>query len=116
MKTKLAQFAILTLVCLFSLHTAHAASLSGKQTKGTSAQSQAKLECSPLKISGNKRISAISGNNAGFWIMKDGQVVARFYKKNDPSAVGTVLPAGTYYVYPNLPKGASTATVTLSIN
>lgn len=115
MRSTLSKLAIIVFLSLLSLQITNAAtSISGKQTKGSAGQN-AKLQCSPVTIASPKRIASVTGSNAGFWIMKGGSNVMKFYKSNDPSAIGKTLPAGTYYVYPNLKKGASTATVTITL-
>lgn len=115
-KSLWSKLAVFAFVCFLPLQIASAGvSISGKQTAG-SAGSNAKLTCSPVKISKTMKITGVSGSNAGFWIQKGSATVARYYKSNDPSAKGRSLDPGTYYVYPNLPNGAKTATVTVSLN
>ncbi|MCF7730832.1 MAG: hypothetical protein K9N23_04055 [Akkermansiaceae bacterium] len=115
MKTIWSKLAVFVFTCFVSLQLAHAGvTLSGKQTAG-SAGSNAKLECTAVTVSSPMTISAVSGSNEGFWIQQGSSTVMKFYKSNDPSAVGQKLQAGTYYVYPNLKKGSSAATVTVTL-
>jgi len=115
MKSLLSKLALVMFLGILSVQIASAgASISGKQTRGSAGQN-AKLECTPVTINTTMKITAVTGDNEGFWIMKDGATVGKFYKSNDPSAIGKSLPAGKYYVYPNLKKSAGTATVTVTL-
>ncbi len=114
MKNTLLKAVLLALFLVTPMYMASAETLSGTQTSG-SAGSNAKLQCTAITISKPMTISAVSGNNAGFWVVKGNTTVAQYYKPNDTSAIGTTLQPGTYTVYPNLPKGSSSASVTLTL-
>lgn len=88
--------------------------ISGSQTRGVPGRN-AELKCQPVKITKTVTLKSVSGDNAGFWISNGSSNVATFWKTNDPSAVGTVLKPGTYYVYPNLKQNQNTATVTIKL-
>ncbi len=114
MKT-IAKLALAASVCLLPLQlSAATVTISGKQTSG-SAGSNAKLSGQAVTLSSPMTIASVSGSNAGFWIQKGTQIVARFSKPNDSAAVGTPLQPGTYSVYPNLSPGSTSATVTLTL-
>lgn len=115
MKTIL-KFAALITALLLIAGTAGAQSytLQGSQTRGTPGKN-AKLECTSVKISETVKITAVSGDNSGFWISNGSKTVASFWQPNDPEAKGTILQPGTYYVYPNLRKNQNHATVTLKL-
>lgn len=88
--------------------------LSGSQTRGTAGKN-ASLSCVPVTINKTMKISEVSGDNAGFWIIKGSVAIAYYYKPNDPAAVGLELKPGTYYVYPNLKQNQNTAKVKLTL-
>lgn len=114
MKSTWYKILLFAFVCFVPLQMASAGtSLSGSQTAG-SPGSGAKLSSNPVTLAQPMTISAVSGSNAGFWIQSGSNTVAKFHQPNDPGVVGTTLPPGTYTVYPNLPNGAKSATVTLS--
>jgi len=74
-----------------------------------------KIECLPLVIETPIKIVKITGNNAGFWIKKDGNVIQKFTVTNDPQAVGLELEPGTYQFYPYLVENQQKAVVTLTL-
>ena len=117
LKKLLLTFSVFSLVIMFSFDAAQAQTftISGKQIKG-SAGKNAQLTCQAVKITKKVKITSISGNNAGFWISKGGNAIKKYWKSNDAAAKGFVLNPGTYYVYPNLKKGQSNATVVLTLN
>lgn len=78
----------------------------GTQTAGVAGRN-ASLDGKAVSLPGGCRITAVSGDNAGFWTQGTEKKV--FYKQAD--AVGTVMQAGTYYVYPNLRPGAGNASI-----
>ena len=104
----------MSVIGFFGIQMAAAETISGSQTKG-SAGKNATLRCNPVTISSAKKITSISGSNAGFWIVKGSATIARYYKSNDPSARGKALSPGTYYVYPNLKKGQTQASVNVAV-
>ncbi len=107
---------MITFVMAISMFFAHAVlgqTLYGEQLRGTGSTNNAKTLCKGITLTSTKTIAKITGDNAGFWIMKSGTVIKRYYKKNDPSAINFQLEPGTYYVYPNLKERQNKATVTL---
>lgn len=115
MKSLWSKLLFLAMLCIIPVQMAAAdTTIAGSQTAG-SPGSNAKLSCTPVKISKPMTISAVSGSNAGFWIQSGPNIVARFNNENDASAVGKTLPAGTYTVYPNLPHGGKSATVKITL-
>ncbi len=115
MKALVSKLAMMSVIGFLGIQMAAAETISGSQSKGSAGQN-ATLRCSPVTINATKKITGISGSNAGFWIVKGSTTIARYYKQNDSSAMGKVLSPGTYYVYPNLKNGQGQATVVVSIN
>jgi len=105
---------VLTLILFSGMAVAQSYTIQGSQTRGTPG-SNAKLECNPIQITKDVKITAVSGDNAGFWISNGSTTVASFWEPNDASAVGTVLKPGTYYVYPNLRKNQNYATISIKL-
>ena len=95
---------------------AQAYTIAGSQTKGTAVGNNAQLSCQAVVITKTVKVYEVSGDNAGFWINKNGTVIQKYWETNDKRAVGLVLTPGTYYVYPNLKKGQTTAKVVLKLN
>ncbi len=87
--------------------------IQGSQTKGR-AGVNAKLQCKAVVINKTVKVTAVSGNNNGFWIT-DGRSKYNYWKPNDRSAIGLVLKPGTYYAYPNLKPNANRATVVIHL-
>jgi len=85
-------------------------SIRGSQQRGVPGRN-AVLESAPVKLPRAGVIDSVEGGRAGFWIT--GSRRLSFDSANQ--AIGTRLPAGTYQVYPNLPRGADTASVTLNV-
>ncbi len=79
--------------------------LSGTQSK-LGQHFSAKLESEPVALSQKSVITKVTGGKRGFWInKKEGYRVKNIYKFWNPkNAVNKTLEAGTYTVYPNLPK------------
>jgi hypothetical protein len=115
MKT-LSKLSVLTVILFFcsSMLSAQSYTIQGSQTRGTPGKN-AKLECNPVQIAKAVRITAVSGDNAGFWISDGKTTVASFWQPNDVSAVGTVLQPGTYYVYPDLRKNQNHASIAIKL-
>ena len=88
--------------------------LTGYQTKG-SAGKNAKLDCKAVTINKTVKIISIAGDNAGFWITKGGAAIAKYWKTNDPKAIGFSLKPGTYYIYPNLKRNQQKASVIVKL-
>lgn len=103
---------IIGLFAIAALVSAQNVTLSGTQTRG-SAGKNAELKSNPVKITKTMKITAVSGECEGFWIVKDNIKVHTFWDNKKP--VGTKLKPGTYYVYPNLKKNLNTGSVTLSL-
>ncbi|MDE2596101.1 MAG: hypothetical protein KGL44_04390 [Sphingomonadales bacterium] len=83
---------------------------SGRHNRGNAEQS-AELFGRSVTLASTCTVAQVTGqDNAGFWIEGD-----RNLKFPDPAkAVGTALPAGRYWVYPELKKEATTATVSVT--
>lgn len=82
--------------------------LRGSQTRGAPGRN-AKLNSDPVTIKRPAVISSVEGGRVGFWI--EGTRTINF---NSPAeARGVSLPAGTYRVYPNLPRDVETYSVTV---
>jgi len=79
--------------------------LSGTQSK-RGQRFSAKLESEPVTLPQKAAITRVTGGKSGFWInKKEGYQIKNIYKFWDPKdARGKTLEAGTYTVYPNLPK------------
>lgn len=99
-------------IAFATLASAQTVTLSGTQNKG-SAGKNAELKSTPVKITKTMKITSVSGECEGFWIVKDNVTIHTFYDNKKP--VGTQLKPGTYYVYPNLKKNSNSASVTLSL-
>jgi hypothetical protein len=82
--------------------------LRGWQYRGAPGRN-AKLESEPVTIRRGAVIESVEGGRAGFWI----EGTRRFSFDTPAAARGASLPAGTYQVYPNLPRGAESASVTV---
>ncbi len=102
----------LLLVFAFSLDL-NAQIISGTQTKGNGSNAQ--LKCNPVTLNKAAKIVKVSGSNAGFWIIRGSVTISKFWKANDPSAVGVTLKPGTYYIYPNIPKNKNAASVQIHL-
>ena len=102
--------AIAALVLLFAFSAESGAQnvhASGTQTRGTMGSS-ARLEGQPFYLPAPGTIISASSTGNGFWIQNAaGQVVAKYWNANQ--AVGLVLPAGSYYIFPNLAQGQNFA-------
>lgn len=76
---------------------------SGTQTRGTMGNS-ARLEGQSFFLPSPGTIISASSTGNGFWIQNAaGHVVAKYWDANQ--AIGLVLPAGSYYIFPNLAQG-----------
>lgn len=82
----------------------------GTQERGVPGRN-ATLVSSPVRLRKPGVIDSVEGGRAGFWI--EGRVRMTFDSPGE--AVGTTLPAGTYRVYPNLPRGVDSASVTVYV-
>lgn len=87
----------------------------GRQERGYPGRN-AVLESTPVKLRSDGSISSVDGGSAGFWITSsDPNDEERWIFDSPSKAIGTRLPAGTYQVYPNLPRNADTATVAVTV-
>jgi len=79
--------------------------LSGTQSK-LGQRFSAKLESEPVVLLQKGVITKVTGGKGGFWInKKEGYRIKNIYKFwNSKDAINKTLEAGTYTVYPNLPK------------
>lgn len=84
--------------------------LRGSQRRGVPGRN-AQLDSARVTLKATGTITAVEGGRAGFWL--EGQTRKSF--SNPREANGIQLPAGSYQVYPNLPKDAESASVTLTI-
>ncbi|MBK8147454.1 MAG: hypothetical protein IPK58_04390 [Acidobacteria bacterium] len=75
--------------------------LRGSQIRGVPGR-DAKLESNPVTLRRAGEIDSVEGGRAGFWI----EGTRRMTFDSAAEAVGVRLPAGTYRVYPNLPRDA----------
>jgi len=114
MKTNKFFFIFCILVLFSSFVFSQTYSISGTQTKGSEG-SNAKLLGASVKITHQVVIKNVEGENAGFWISTNGNVISKYVMSNDPSAIGFVLNPGIYNVYPNLKPNQQTATVTIKL-
>ena len=103
---------IIGLFAITALVSAQNVTLSGTQTRGAAGKN-AELKSNPVKSTKTMKITAVSGECEGFWIVKDNIKVHTFWDNKKP--VGTKLKPGAYYVYPNLKKNLNTGSVTLSL-
>jgi len=104
---------ILTLLTFIIISaSAQKIKLEGKQTLDVGKDTPT-LTCIPVKISKPMKISEVDGNCIEFWIQKGSVTIHKFI--NHEEAVGTVLPSGTYYVYPKLKKDSKKADVTITL-
>ncbi|MEA2041408.1 MAG: hypothetical protein U9N85_02495 [Bacteroidota bacterium] len=87
-------------------------SISGTQAKGHAGQN-ASLKCTAVKITQTVSAYKVEGNNAGFWILKDGGTFKKFWTENDPNVKALSFTPGTYYVYPNIKANQNSAIVKL---
>ncbi len=112
-KKLLPQIIFFSLIFFLSVGLSFAqTSLSGTQTRG-SAGNNAELSCTPINLAKTVTINKVTGDNAGFWIQKDGVAIMKFWNPNDQGVIGKKLDKGTYYVFPNLKANHNKATVTL---
>lgn len=84
--------------------------LRGTQRRGAPGRN-ATLDSARVTLKAPGSIVAVEGGRAGFWIEGSG----RRSFNNPREANGVRLAAGSYQVYPNLPRDTETATVTLTI-
>lgn len=82
----------------------------GRQERGSPGRN-AVLESAPVKLRRAGVIASVEGGRAGFWITGPRRITF----DSAGEAIGTELPAGTYQVYPNLPRDADTATVAVTV-
>ena len=85
---------------------------SGRQVRAAAGES-GELHGRSFALPAACTISAATGTEeAGFWI--EGVSTVKF--DTTAKAVGTVVPAGRYWVYPNLKRSAASATVTVTFD
>ena len=85
---------------------------SGRQVRAAAGES-GELHGRSFALPAACTISAATGTEeAGFWI--EGVSTVKF--DTAAKAIGTVVPAGRYWVYPNLKRGAASATVTVTFD
>ncbi len=101
-------FIPLLLLPALTLAAQERVTLSGAQQRGVPGRN-AKLDSRPVTLPRPAVIQSVDGGRAGFWI--EGSQRKSF--DTAAAARGFRLPAGTYQVYPNLPKDAPSASVTL---
>jgi hypothetical protein len=102
--------ALAALFLLFALSSESGAQnvhASGSQTRGTMGNS-ARLEGQPFYLPSPGTIISASSTGNGFWIQNAaGHVIAKYWEANQ--AIGVVLAAGSYYIFPNLAQGQNYA-------
>ncbi|MCB9016174.1 MAG: hypothetical protein H6541_10300 [Lentimicrobiaceae bacterium] len=86
--------------------------ISGTQNKGNAGKN-AELKSTPVKITKDMKIITATGDCEGFWIVKDNAIVHQFYNLEKP--IGTILKPGTYYIYPNLKRNMTSASITITL-
>ena len=106
-------FALTTLLCTISLPAqAQTVVLTGRQIRG-SVMSPAKLISEEVTLNRAYRVTSVETTGDGFWFERDGQpwkaIDARVRVK------GTILPPGTYRVFPNLRNGQNEARVRVTL-
>ena len=85
---------------------------SGRQVRAAAGES-GELHGRSFALPAACTISAATGTEeAGFWI--EGVSTVKF--DTTAKAIGTVVPAGRYWVYPNLKRSAASATVTVTFD
>jgi len=105
---------VLLSMILFSISmNAQTIKVTATQSKG-SAGKNAELKCNPISLTKSMKILKIEGDCQGLWIVKDNKIIHKFWDNKSP--LGTVLAAGTYYVYPNLKPNSNNASVTVTFN
>ena len=88
--------------------------LVGYQYAGSGPGDDATLECDGMEVHRTIAVIGIYGDNDGFWITDGtGSVLARYWYPNDESALGLQFSPGTYYIFPNLREGQSSASIKL---
>ncbi len=113
---KLFPFIFLVFIWFF---TGFPSGLSAQETKLSGTQirleetGKTELKCIPVKIQKTMKISSVTGGELGFWIEKESETIHKF--TNPKKAVGTVLLAGTYYIYPYLKKEAKESQVEITL-
>lgn len=85
-------------------------SIQGTQQRGAPGRN-ASLVSTPVRLRKPGVIDSVEGGRAGFWI----EGSRRMSFDTAGQAIGTTLPAGTYQVYPNLPRDAESASVTVNV-
>ncbi|NQU33883.1 MAG: hypothetical protein HQ521_11655 [Bacteroidetes bacterium] len=78
-----------------------------------SKKNNPELKCTPVKITTTMKITKVDGNCKGFWIQKGSETIHKFNNLADP--IGTVLSAGTYYVYPYFKDDAKKADIRVTL-
>lgn len=108
MKRVIVLLAFLVTVVFFT--NAQTVTIKGTQTQGTAAVN-ASLKSNPVTIDQAMYISRAEGDCQGFWITRGSQTVKNFNTMEE--SINFVLKSGTYYVYPNLRPGQSSANITI---
>ena len=105
---------ILFLVVWVSSSLAQQVEISGTQQRFPGRN--AELSSVKVKISKTMTIVSVTGNNNGFWIMKNGKSEKAFWtEKQTSDAVGFKLTKGEYQVFPNIKTDESSASVTIKL-
>lgn len=114
MKTSALRKAGLAAICSALMATpalAGTVTASGSQTSGVAGRN-ASLSGSAFTLPAGCTVASASGQNAGFWM----QGTTRIVFNDMASAKGRPVPAGTYYVYPNLTPGSGTASIQVTFS
>lgn len=103
-----------TLICflLFTFPVAEKITISGQQKKHISS-GNIELNCDPVKLNSQMKITEVNGDGEGFWIVKGDTRIHEF--KSNNRGIGVILEPGLYYVYPFLPQNKNTAKVSITL-
>jgi len=89
-------------------------SVSGRQLRGSGPISNAQLDCGRFSVPRGRTavITRVSVTPAGFWIMRDGNMLDSF---RGEEAIGLELDAGDYRFCPAIPQGRYEGLVTVTV-
>jgi len=106
--------ALTTVLCSISL-TAEAQTviLSGRQIRG-SIMHPAELISKEITLNRSYQVTNVETSGDGFWFERNGQ--AGEVIDSRVGAKGTILPAGTYRVFPTLRNGQNEASVKVTLD
>ncbi|MCQ2974730.1 MAG: hypothetical protein MJ211_07960 [Bacteroidales bacterium] len=105
---------VIVLILIFSSLklSAQDISISGSQIR--LEDKNAEITSQTIRITKTMTIVSVSGNNAGFWINKNGNPEKAFWTETQAEqAIGYKLQPGVYQVFPNLKADENKADVTI---